>query len=32
LKYIEQDEGIRYEPDADDTALPHMEGISTSEA
>jgi tetratricopeptide (TPR) repeat protein len=32
LKYIEQDEGIKYEPTADDTALPYLEGITTAEA
>lgn len=32
LKYIEQDEGIKYEPTADETTLPHMEGITTAEA
>jgi hypothetical protein len=32
LKYIEQDEGIKYEPTEEDAQLPHMEGIKTAEA
>jgi hypothetical protein len=32
LKYIEQDEGIKYQPTEEDTALPEMEGIATAEA
>lgn len=31
LKYIEQDEGIKYEPTVDDTALPELAGIKTAE-
>jgi len=31
LKYIEKDEGIKYEPQTDESALPILEGIKTAD-